>query len=117
MKVIVAGGRDLVPTLEMEAWLMQTLHNMGATEVVSGCQRGGDELGQQVAIRMNLPVIPFPAAWQIHGKAAGPMRNRQMAEYADACILLPGGPGTFDMKTKALQYGMVLGSTLIECPL
>lgn len=35
----------------------------------------------------DLPVKQFPADWKTHGKAAGPIRNKQMAEYADAAII------------------------------
>ena len=30
----------------------------------------------------------FDADWETHGKAAGPIRNAQMAKYADALLLI-----------------------------
>ena len=34
-------------------------------------------------------------------KAAGPIRNKEMAEYADAVALFPGGTGTESMFKEA----------------
>ena len=42
----------------------------------------------------------FKAEWTIHGKAAGPIRNRKMAEYGDALLLIWDGTskGSSNMK-------------------
>lgn len=57
------------------------------TEVVSGTARGADTLGEMWADENNIPYTQFPADWNLHGKAAGPIRNAQMKEYADALIV------------------------------
>jgi len=46
MKVIVAGGRDFVSTLEDDLWLITTLEELGTTEIVCGEAKGADELGK-----------------------------------------------------------------------
>lgn len=61
-----------------------------------------DACGEAWAKENGIPVRVFPADWGTHGKAAGPMRNWQMARYADAVALFPGGPGTTDMYAKAI---------------
>lgn len=38
------------------------------------------------ARKNNIPIKVFLANWPEHGRAAGPIRNREMAEYADALI-------------------------------
>ena len=50
--------------------------------IISGHCRGADMLGEQLANKYSIPIKIFPADWDKHGKAAGHIRNRQMAEYA-----------------------------------
>ena len=51
-------------------------------EVVSGHAKGADSLGEWYAEENGLKCTIFPADWGKYGKAAGPIRNRQMLEYA-----------------------------------
>lgn len=46
--------------------------------VIDGCARGADSFAHSAALRKGLLTIRFPAKWDIFGKAAGPIRNRQM---------------------------------------
>lgn len=72
------------------------------TEVVSGCARGVDSLGETWADSAGIPVRQFPANWEKFGRAAGGFRNSEMADYADAAVILWDGesPGTLDMIDK-----------------
>jgi hypothetical protein len=101
MKLIIAGSRDLSPSyhiirqkLEEVEWFLKV------KEVVSGKARGADRAGEEFARQYEIPVKEFPADWDRYGKAAGPIRNRQMAEYADALLLIWDGrsPGSKNMK-------------------
>ena len=52
---------------------------------------------------------PHPANWQLHGKAAGPRRNCEMASLgADLCLAFWDGKsrGTLDMITRATAAGI-----------
>lgn len=71
------------------------------TEIVSGGSDGADKEGENFAGLFGIPVKPFKADWEKYGKKAGPIRNQQMADYADACIAFKGDKGTFDMVEKA----------------
>ena len=53
-----------------------------SVEIISGAANGVDTLAIQFANRNNLPLSTFPADWKTYGFAAGPIRNKQMAEYA-----------------------------------
>lgn len=106
MKVIVAGGRNFKYEEKHIWWLTVQLSELGATEIVTGDAPGADQLGIEVANIMKLPIKHFPANWAIFGKAAGPRRNKEMADYADVCILFPGGIGTLNMKILAENKGM-----------
>ena len=56
------------------------------TEIVSGAARGVDTLGEMYAEKYGISLKRFPADWNTHKRAAGPIRNAQMAEYGD-CLL------------------------------
>lgn len=97
MKVIIAGSRNV----EDYKLVSETIERSGykITEVVSGCATGVDRLGEQWARMHDIPIKEMPANWSLNGKAAGPMRNKLMAEYADAAVIIWDGesPGTRNM--------------------
>jgi len=101
MKLIIAGGRDYHLTSE-DYGLLDRIHEaQPITRVVSGSAKGADECGEKWAKIKGIPVSGFIADWKQHGKKAGPMRNRRMAEYADALAAFPGGRGTANMIEEA----------------
>lgn len=102
MKTIIAGGRNYQLTSE-DFNLLETLD---ITEVVSGRCTGADMGGEEYAKSRGIPIKPFPADWNKHGRAAGPIRNAQMASYADQVVLFPGGKGTNSMRKEAEVAGI-----------
>lgn len=97
LKLIIAGGRELNPTPEFirSAILMLGINNQPGPaqdlEVVSGVARGVDRAGEAFAKRYGYHVERFPAFWDVHGKKAGPIRNKQMAKYADELLIIWDG--------------------------
>ena len=89
MKVIIAGSRDITDFKTVNDVVQPYLKNI--TEIVCGCANGVDKLGWEIGEISDTPVKFFPADWNKHGKAAGPIRNKQMAEYADAAIVIHNG--------------------------
>ena len=108
MKTIIAGGRNYKLTPLDYTFLSITRSVLPITEVVSGCARGVDTAGEQWAFENGLSVMRMPAALGEYGKAAGPIRNSEMAQYADALVVFPGGRGTADMITKAVMEGLIV---------
>lgn len=111
MKVIIAGSRDLeIHTFDIG--MAVKMSGFGRPwEVVSGrCLTGIDAAGERWAREVDINVIEFPADWKAHGKAAGPIRNRAMAEYADALIAIYRKgkltPGTKNMISEARKRGL-----------
>lgn len=106
MKVIIAGSRDITKYNTVEQAVK--LSGFEITEVVSGKARGVDTLGEVWALTHNIPVASFPANWNKHGRAAGPIRNCEMAEYAEALIAVYDGEstGTANMITQARSKGL-----------
>lgn len=106
MKLIIAGGRDYALTIEDTALIERVICSQGVTEVVHGGCRGVDRDAGEVARALGIPVTIMPANWESFGPAAGPRRNRAMAEYADAVLLFPGGKGTDNMHKQAQRVGI-----------
>ena len=95
MKIIIAGSRDLYPTFELiHSSLVLFGINKLITEVICGGAEGVDTEGDYYASHMALSVKYFPADWNEHGKAAGPRRNKEMADYSDALLLIWDGKST-----------------------
>ncbi len=86
MKVIIAGGRDFDNYERLKLVCDFTLVRYADIEIVSGGCKGADMLGERYAKENNYPIKRFDANWDKNGKAAGPIRNKEMAEYADALI-------------------------------
>lgn len=106
-KVVVAGGRDFTDYALLEAkldyYLARYLPNV---QIVSGKASGADALGERYAQNRGLSLATFPAYWKTYGKAAGPIRNEQMAQYADAVVVFWDGKskGSKSMRELALKH-------------
>lgn len=106
--VVVCGGRDYRPS-KADAWSLRAVLRMyGATEVLHGGAPGVDSWAGRVAERLGLPVRVFPADWDAHGRAAGPIRNRLMLNEAEAVVAFPGGRGTADCVSEARRRGLAV---------
>lgn len=106
MKTIIAGGRDITNYSLVEHAVCQS--GFDISEVVSGCARGADTLGEKYAIKNDIVLKKFPANWNGLGKKAGHVRNCQMGDYADALIALWDGEskGTKHMIDYATKKGL-----------
>lgn len=87
--MLIAGSRTWSPVPEAIDVQLDLLgiHKTRITEAVSGAARGADEAGEAWATVNGLPIKRFPADWNTHGKAAGILRNQEMADYADVAIV------------------------------
>lgn len=115
MKLIIAGSRDQsVTDEELTALLNQ--FNLKPTTVVSGMATGIDTCGWTFAVRRNIPVMSFYANWRGFGKAAGPIRNREMGEYADALLLIWDGKsyGSANMRSIMRSLGKPTYEAIIK---
>ena len=113
-RIIVAGGRDFTDYALLSETLGVILkrYTLREVQIVSGCCRGADALGERYAREHGIPIKRFPANWLAYGKAAGPIRNREMAEYAAECdgmlVAFWDGKsrGTASMIRLAEKYGL-----------
>ena len=119
MKTIIAGSRnftdrevlnkvmEFVGTLAANHFLQ-----WGVTEVVCGEARGVDTLGKDWAQDHNIPVASFPADWDTHGRAAGPIRNKQMGDYADMLVVI-WNPAKSKGSANMFDYARKLGLPVV----
>lgn len=108
MKTIIAGSRGIVDFATVQQAVEISQFNI--TEVVSGTARGVDKLGEDWAKLNNIEIKRFPAEWDKYGRSAGFIRNKQMAEYAEALIAVWDGKskGTKNMTHWAIKYRLKL---------
>ena len=106
MKVIIAGSRTFTDGAALAMAISAA--NFSITQIVSGGAKGVDRLGENYANDNGLQIKRFAPDWKRFGRAAGPIRNRHMAEYADALIAMWDGQsrGTKSMISEARKNGL-----------
>lgn len=106
MKTIIAGSRTITSKFVIGEAVLESKFDI--TEVVSGAARGVDEIGEQWAEEHGVPIKRFPAEWEFYGKRAGPVRNVEMAKYAEALVAVWDGKskGTQHMIREAQKRGL-----------
>lgn len=76
--------------------------------IVGGGANGVDRMGEKYAKSREYRLRIFLADWNQYGKAAGPIKNKQMAEYADGLTAFWDGrsPETGNMISTARSMGL-----------
>lgn len=104
MRVIVTGSRDWTNRPLLRRVLETVLNDIDDDEPLiimhGACPTGADSHAHQWACEAqdhgyDVTPNPWPADWETHGRAAGPIRNGQMVRHgADLCLafLQPGEP-------------------------
>jgi len=88
LRVIIAGSRDFVNYVFLKEKVDEIMkserekHPWLEVVIVSGGARGVDRLGERYARERNLKLECFLADWNLYGKQAGMVRNRQMLTFA-----------------------------------
>ena len=97
---LICGGRDFMDYHYLKVIMDNMVSERGfPNTIVHGGATGADRLGEKWAKALTLPVNEYPADWKAYGKAAGPIRNKEMLdkESPDVVIAFPGGKGTEHM--------------------
>lgn len=123
--VVAGGGRDLAwPVAQVAASLLGVTGGRAVHLLLHGDARGADQVIDQAARRLGWAVQAMPAEWERHGRAAGPIRNRQLLRRALLAaqvmgsaglpvsvlvVAFPGGRGTASLvdQAKALDLEVV----------
>ena len=111
MRVLVCGSRAWPTKKMVHVVLDGLLAQYPDLEVISGMASGADRHAAEWAERHGC-LIAFPADWGTHGRAAGPIRNRQMLDAGRPDLVvafsdnIATSVGTKDMATIAAQAGI-----------
>ncbi|WP_429016050.1 DUF2493 domain-containing protein [Comamonas sp. 4034] len=105
----VCGGRDYQDRERVFSTLDRVHSKRPVTLLVHGDASGADSLAAAWAIVQGVQIRAFPAAWNKHGRRAGPIRNSEMVACGiDGLVAFPGGNGTADMVRQAYAAGVAV---------
>ena len=115
--IAAGGGRDLAwPQQRVAAELLARSSGRLVHLLLHGGARGADAAIGRAAQQLGWSALVMPAQWQLHGRAAGPIRNRELLEQAVAraeahsspgyqasvlVVAFPGGTGTASLVQQA----------------
>jgi hypothetical protein len=97
-KIIIAGSRGFNDYDLLSKVIFEQSEKFEAMSIVSGMAKGADALAVKFAKEHGVQLYEFPADWS-QGKAAGYMRNKEMADFSQGLIAFWDGesPGTRHM--------------------
>lgn len=106
-KLLICGDRNWKSKLIIK----QYIEYFQPSLVIEGECRGADIIAREVAKELNIPLKEFPANWNKHGKAAGPIRNREMLDEKPDLVLafhsdIENSKGTADTLCEAEDRGI-----------
>ena len=109
LKIVIAGCRYYNNYNEAKEYIdfcIREIKKNNTIVILSGGCRGADAIGERYAIENGYEIRKFVANWDKYGKAAGPIRNEQMAIEADyiICFWDYKSRGTKSMIENAKKY-------------
>jgi hypothetical protein len=82
--VAIIGGRDFNDIAYYKRCLVDFTKIHGRiTKIISGKADGTDTLAWVFATKFGIPIEEFPAEWELYGKKAGFMRNKDIVQASN----------------------------------
>ena len=108
MRVLVCGDRD------WSSWriIAETIGMIEPDVIIQGEAKGADIISATLGESAGIPVERYPANWGKYGRAAGPIRNKQMLEEGKPDLVvafhndIANSRGTGNMLTLAEDAGI-----------
>jgi len=85
MKLAIIGSRS-IKSIQLEGIVSNEV-----TEIVSGGAKGVDALAKEYASEKKIPITEFLPNYNLYGKAAPLVRNKEIAAYADEALVFWDG--------------------------
>jgi len=114
MKLIVAGSRDITGYHLIASFIEHSQFDPNV--IIQGGASGVDTEAKKWALRNDISFEEYKASWEKYGKAAGPIRNEEMAEAGDALLAIWDGEsaGTEHMIEVAKDAGIPREIKVVE---
>ena len=114
MRILVTGSREWTDWRLLHEVLEEITKGIYACEITlvhGACLSGADALAGDLARCAGWTEECHPADWNLHGKAAGPIRNQEMTDLgADICVAFfktgAGNKGTGHCAARAEAAGI-----------
>jgi hypothetical protein len=107
VRILVCGSRAYTNAAKIRSVLAEIEYRSQGPTIVHGAAIGADHLAAEAAFLLGYRTEAYPADWEKHGRAAGPIRNRQMLDTKpDLVIAFGHGKGTSDTVTEARHRGI-----------
>lgn len=105
---LVCGGRDFADHSMFDGAMSDLIGRFGyPAHLIHGGAKGADAMAASWGGKLAIEVSSFPADWETYGRAAGPIRNRQMRDQKPhKVIAFPGSRGTQNMINLAREKGI-----------
>ena len=106
-RIAVTEGRTFINFIAIRKAFKEIGLNEEDILIHGGCS-GCDKLCAEIANReFNTKIEEHPANWKKYGRAAGPIRNKEMLESnIDFLLAFRGGRGTANCKKEAKKLGI-----------
>lgn len=86
--IVGARKRNSQEDLHLVVEAFYKVYKNGDVICSGGCPTGADSFAKLIHIREKIPYLEFPANWNLHGKSAGYIRNKLIAEASDILIAM-----------------------------
>lgn len=121
IKLAIVGSRNFTDETLFETVLLRYLDELGNPDIeciISGGAQGADTLADRWATDNYVPIKVYPADWNAHGKAAGPIRNELIINAATHVLAFPSknGKGTQDTISRAQKKSLPLKVYYVDNP-
>lgn len=113
IRLLVSGSRSYMDYYNFHEVMNRYARNLEKHDVeikvvIHGCANGVDTMAGAWAAAWGIPVEEYPANWKDYGRAAGPIRNRQMLTEGKPDLLIAwleqGSRGTKNMIDQAKDF-------------
>lgn len=84
LRILVCGDRNWTDFDLIE----KVLREYEPSTIIHGAARGADSIAGEVGRKLGCHVVEYPANWLAFGKAAGPIRNKEMLEKGTPDLVL-----------------------------
>jgi predicted Rossmann-fold nucleotide-binding protein len=110
MRAVVTGGRNNYSLRTQQELALRFAYELGTRKVAilhHGGAPGIDTDAGHIACKaLGLTVREYRPDWDLHKKAAGPIRNQIMLRTADVLFAFLGGTGTADCTRQASRMNV-----------